>query len=53
MGDDVKWPLIAGVVAGLFLCMLADAVQIGRLRADVDFLTTLVSRETLRSDDHV
>jgi hypothetical protein len=47
---DLLW-LLAGCVAGLAICSVADAIQIGRLRADVDFLTTIAERN-LRSADH-
>lgn len=43
--SDLGWSLLVGCVLGLAFCMLVDAVQIGRLQADVAFLRD-VARET-------
>jgi hypothetical protein len=52
MTDEFKWPLLIGMIAGLAVCSLIDAVQISRLQAEVAFLRD-VARETdlLRSNN--
>ena len=42
---DAGWYLLLGAVLGLAACVLVDAVQIGKLQADVAFLYD-VSRVT-------
>jgi len=49
MGELIQ-PVLIGCLLGLAVCVILDGVQIDRLRKDVDFLTTLVSRETLGAD---
>lgn len=48
--SDFWW--LTGLVLGLSLAQMLQLHLIRKLRADVDFLT-VVSRESLRSDDHV
>jgi hypothetical protein len=40
---------VLGCLLGLGLCAVMDAVAIGRLQAEVEFLTTLVGEDMLRS----
>lgn len=44
MMKDYEMPVILGLVLGLAICALADAVMIGRLQADVEFLTAVSER---------
>jgi len=44
VNDADKMWLLAGLVAGLALCSIVDAIEIARLRADVDFLTVVAEK---------
>ena len=49
--DDWVW-VLGGALLGLLVCSVVDAVAIGELRADVDFLTAVSEKNLMRSNDH-
>jgi len=52
-GFDWEWALLTGAVLGLALCAMADAVQIGKLQADVAFLRDVARETDAARTDHV
>lgn len=51
MDEDMRWCILLGCVLGLAARLFTDAVQIGRLQADVAFLRDVArNTDALRSD---
>jgi len=48
-----SWAMLVGCVLGLAFCAMADAVQIGKLQADVAFLRDVARETDAARTDHV